>query len=56
MNASKNLIACAALLIALFSATSTFMNVRSFQADTEREAGFRQDIWLWMEKSLSQGQ
>ena len=39
-----------------FSATTAFVNVKTGTPDTDREAYFRQEIWLWMEKSLSLGQ
>ena len=39
-----------------FSATTAFINVKTGTPDTDREAYFRQEIWIWMEKSLSQGQ
>ena len=39
-----------------FSASTDFINIRTDAPDTERESAARQEIWLWMEKSLSQGQ
>ena len=37
------------------SASTSFVNVRTGTPDTDREAYFRQEIWLWMDKSLSRG-
>ena len=42
-------------LDAYFSSTTSFINVRTGTPDTDREAYFRQEIWLWMDKSLSKG-
>ena len=38
-----------------FSATTTFVNVRTEQPDSERETYYRQEIWCWMESSLEKG-
>ena len=38
-----------------FSATTVFVNVRTSNADTEKEAFYRQEIWAWMETSLEKG-
>ena len=42
-------------LDAYFSSTTSFINIRTGTPDTDREAYFRQEIWLWMDKSLSKG-
>ena len=39
-----------------FSATTTFVNCRTRLAETDRDNYFRQDIWTWIEASLSRGQ
>ena len=39
-----------------FASTSGFINVRTGVAETEKESFYRQEIWIWMEQSLSRGQ
>ncbi len=41
---------------AFFSATTTFTNIKTGTPDTDKESYFRQEIWIWMEQSLSKGQ
>ena len=41
---------------AFFSSTTAFTNYRSGTPETGKESFFRQEIWLWMEASLSKGQ
>ena len=38
-----------------FSATTTFVNVRTQKAETDKESFYRQEIWSWMESSLEKG-
>ena len=38
-----------------FSATTTFVNVRTGNAESDKQAFYRQEIWLWMESSLEKG-
>ena len=38
-----------------FASTITFVDVRSWQPETEKQHYFRQEIWQWLDQSLAKG-